>query len=114
MDKAGNHQMDIHHNIFLSRLSAEGTPVADASAQKEGYCAIKFFPNENIVVGSDNHEAEVKLEEIDVKCGNCYGAETPRHPCCETCEEVQDAYHRKGWTFNTPEKIHQVIQSLIV
>lgn len=36
MDKAGNHQLDVHHNIFLTRLSTDGTPISDVAAAKEG------------------------------------------------------------------------------
>lgn len=33
-------------------------------------------------------------------CGSCYGAERSAEECCNTCEEVRDAYLRKGWGFN--------------
>lgn len=25
----------------------------------------------------------------EVKCGSCYGAETPEQKCCNTCDEVK-------------------------
>ena len=28
--------------------------------------------------------------------------------CCNTCEEVRQAYLRKGWSFNDPNGIEQV------
>ncbi|GFT12703.1 endoplasmic reticulum-Golgi intermediate compartment protein 3 [Nephila pilipes] len=31
------------------------------------------------------------------RCESCYGAEIPPRNCCNTCEEVQDAYRMKGW-----------------
>lgn len=27
--------------------------------------------------------------------------------CCNTCEEVREAYRKKGWAFNNPEGIEQ-------
>lgn len=33
------------------------------------------------------------------ECGNCYGA-GKEGECCNTCEEVREAYQRHGWQFN--------------
>eukprot|EP00490_Sorites_sp_Unknown_P004126 CAMPEP_0114659490 /NCGR_PEP_ID=MMETSP0191-20121206/17959_1 /TAXON_ID=126664 /ORGANISM="Sorites sp." /LENGTH=113 /DNA_ID=CAMNT_0001884883 /DNA_START=280 /DNA_END=619 /DNA_ORIENTATION=- len=30
-------------------------------------------------------------------CGSCYGAESTPNQCCNTCEDIQAAYHAKGW-----------------
>lgn len=59
-------------------------------------------------------------------CGSCYGASPPesgyepsmRPPladakadcrCCNTCEEVRQAYVRKGWSFTDPNGIEQCV-----
>lgn len=34
---------------------------------------------------------------------SCYGAETEGLTCCNTCEDVREAYRRKGWAFNNPK-----------
>ena len=34
---------------------------------------------------------------------SCYGAETEGLMCCNTCEDVREAYRRKGWAFNNPK-----------
>eukprot|EP01052_Picozoa_sp_SAG31_P053359 SAG31_NODE_13643_length_855_cov_4.900419_2_plen_106_part_00 len=31
-------------------------------------------------------------------CGSCYGAAGPDE-CCNTCEDVKNAYRKKGWSF---------------
>ena len=31
-------------------------------------------------------------------CGSCYGAADPDE-CCNTCEDVKNAYRKKGWSF---------------
>jgi 7-cyano-7-deazaguanine synthase in queuosine biosynthesis len=41
-------------------------------------------------------------------CGDCYGGEKPPSGCCNTCEEVRDAYMRKGWSFTNADNIEQV------
>lgn len=41
---------------------------------------------------------------------SCYGAETTDQPCCNTCEEVREAYRIKGWAFNNPSTIDQCVK----
>lgn len=36
-------------------------------------------------------------------CPSCYGAERDPGDCCYTCEEVRQAYVRKGWSFNVDD-----------
>src|SRR6185369_16057604 len=40
-------------------------------------------------------------------CGSCYGAQTRADQCCNTCEEVREAYRIRGWAFANPEGIAQ-------
>jgi len=40
-------------------------------------------------------------------CGSCYGAQTRPEQCCNTCEEVREAYRIRGWAFANPEGIAQ-------
>lgn len=97
MDKTGDHQLNIHDNIFTTRVSRDGTPIADAVKE---------------VVGVDKHEATVDIKEHleqPTTCGDCYGAETEQHPCCNTCDEVKDAYRRKGWAFQDVVRIKQCV-----
>lgn len=52
---------------------------------------------------NDKREATVpKDEQGNVKegCGSCYGAEVFSGECCNTCNEVEAAYQRRGWHFN--------------
>ena len=41
-------------------------------------------------------------------CGSCYGGDVPESGCCTTCEDVREAYIRKGWSFSDPDSIEQV------
>lgn len=41
------------------------------------------------------------------QCGSCYGAELLADQCCDTCDEVLDAYARKGWS---PPIVHTISQ----
>lgn len=46
-------------------------------------------------------------------CGSCYGAEKEPGQCCNTCQEVQEAYRSKGWAFGGADAIEQVTDSSI-
>jgi hypothetical protein len=48
-------------------------------------------------------EEEVDDEE---ECGSCYGA-GEENECCNTCDDVKRAYHRKGWHIQTLAEISQ-------
>eukprot|EP01128_Nolandella_sp_AFSM9_P005715 TRINITY_DN2824_c0_g1_i3.p1 TRINITY_DN2824_c0_g1~~TRINITY_DN2824_c0_g1_i3.p1 ORF type:complete len:388 (-),score=68.72 TRINITY_DN2824_c0_g1_i3:71-1234(-) len=99
MDKTGNHQLNVHDHIYLTRLSKDGRPLATAEKEE---------------VGEDQHAPDVDLskpDNVDIEaCGNCYGAQSTEIPCCATCEDVQEAYRKKGWAFTTPQKIEQCIK----
>lgn len=45
-------------------------------------------------------------------CGDCGGASKPASGCCNTCEDVRQAYVRSGWAFSRPEGIEQVISRM--
>ena len=32
-----------------------------------------------------------------IKGGSCYGAEETPGQCCNTCDSIKKAYHKKGW-----------------
>jgi endoplasmic reticulum-Golgi intermediate compartment protein 3 len=54
-------------------------------------------------------EKKVMTKAIDADgaekedCPSCYGAERDPGECCHTCEEVRQAYARKGWSFNVDD-----------
>jgi len=40
-------------------------------------------------------------------CGSCYGSQEYEAQCCNTCQDVQEAYRKKGWSFQNPDSIAQ-------
>lgn len=55
------------------------------------------------------------LLQLDPKrCESCYGAETPEKRCCNTCEDVREAYRRKGWALSDVDDIKQVRMGLLL
>jgi len=97
MDISGEHQLDVDHNIFKKRIDANGIALEDKPTRHES-------------LGEDkNAEAVVKPLPADY-CGSCYGAETSPGDCCNTCDDVQKAYRRKGWSFNDPDSMEQCVR----
>ncbi|XP_064652383.1 endoplasmic reticulum-Golgi intermediate compartment protein 3-like [Lineus longissimus] len=98
MDVSGESQNDVDANLFKTRLTMEGKPVKDGEpAEKEN-------------LGEEKSVDIVKTlkKPLDpTRCESCYGAETTDLKCCNTCDDVREAYRRKGWAFTTPEEIEQ-------
>merc|ERR1711953_497307 len=90
MDVSGEQHIDIEHNIYKRRLDLQGHPIEDA--QKE----VNFGAIAKVAVNDTN----------DTGCGSCYGAETEEKKCCNTCNDVRDAYRLKTWKFD-PRGIEQ-------
>lgn len=61
-------------------------------------------------------ELDAKAEMIEKKvkdpnyCGSCYGAEMTKNQCCNTCDQVREAYRKKGWLFQPTDDIEQCFQ----
>eukprot|EP01130_Rhizamoeba_saxonica_P013682 TRINITY_DN585_c0_g1_i2.p1 TRINITY_DN585_c0_g1~~TRINITY_DN585_c0_g1_i2.p1 ORF type:complete len:381 (-),score=75.74 TRINITY_DN585_c0_g1_i2:25-1167(-) len=91
IDKAGEHQLDVDHSIVKNRMDSEGNLLNTKHHKSE--------------LRRDEHEVEMDLP--DDYCGSCYGAETKQLKCCNTCDQVQEAYRGKGWSFTNPGKIEQ-------
>ena len=95
MDVSGEQHIDIEHNIFKRRLDLDGKPIEDP--QKEhNLGAVAKISNETSKASGENKTV----------CGSCYGAETSERNCCNTCNDVREAYRIKTWKFD-PRGIEQ-------
>ncbi|XP_015748056.1 PREDICTED: endoplasmic reticulum-Golgi intermediate compartment protein 3-like [Acropora digitifera] len=47
------------------------------------------------------------LQLDENRCESCYGAETSDQMCCNTCEDVREAYRKKGWALSEVDNIKQ-------
>ncbi|CAG5125691.1 unnamed protein product, partial [Candidula unifasciata] len=95
MDVSGDSQIDIHTNLFKQRLDLNGLPINEAPEQHK--------PGE----GKPSTDLEIVTQLDPSRCESCYGAETPDQKCCNTCDEVREAYRKKGWAFQDPNSILQ-------
>ncbi len=96
MDVSGEQHIGIEHNVFKRRLDLDGRPLEDPKREQKLGEAAKIV----------NRTSEGGKEVEVVKCGSCYGAETEQKKCCNTCEEVRQAYSKKSWKFD-PRGIDQ-------
>ncbi|WWD16541.1 hypothetical protein CI109_100968 [Kwoniella shandongensis] len=93
MDISGEHQTELEHHITKKRLSKDGHVL------------------ESIEGGQLKGDVErANLKQDPNYCGSCYGASPPENGCCNSCEEVRQAYVRKGWSFNDPTGIEQCVE----
>jgi len=88
MDISGEHQLDVSHNILKKRLSPEGVPLITAPPVKD-----------EVNKKKSTSQKDEKGEDLPY-CGSCYGSELTPQQCCNTCDQVRDAYLKKGWGLN--------------
>ncbi|KAI4296350.1 hypothetical protein L6164_036315 [Bauhinia variegata] len=96
MDISGEQHIDIRHNIVKKRIDAHGNVI---QVKQDGIGAPK------IERPLQKHGG--RLEHNEHYCGSCYGADTSDDHCCNTCEEVRDAYRKKGWALTNFDMIDQ-------
>lgn len=95
MDTTGEQHLHIEHNIFKRRLDLNGKPIEDP--QRTNITDTKAV----------NKTTEKAMESSTEICGDCYGAATESLRCCNTCEEVREAYRLKKWAPPDPASIKQ-------
>ena len=88
MDVAGDSQLDVDDTLVKKSLRLDGTPRSQ----------------EEIKVETNAHHAEQKKKEEILKqklkddyCGPCFGAQEQDDQCCQTCDELIEAYKKKRW-----------------
>lgn len=96
MDISGEQHLDIRHDIIKKRIDVNGNVIEE---RKEG------IGGPQIEKPLQRHGG--RLEHNETYCGSCFGAEATDDECCNSCEEVREAYRRKGWGMTNPDLIDQ-------
>lgn len=96
MDISGEQHLDVRHDIIKKRIDSHGNVI---EARKDGIGAPK------IERPLQKHGG--RLEHNETYCGSCYGAEAADDDCCNSCEDVREAYRKKGWALSNPDLIDQ-------
>lgn len=97
MDISGEQHLDVKHNIYKKRLDPTGKVVEPPKQENLG--------GPQIEKPLQRHGG--RLQHNETYCGSCFGAEQSDDDCCNSCEEVREAYRRKGWGLSNPDLIDQ-------
>ena len=87
MDVAGDSQFNVEGDMHKVRLGRYGYPLSEAE---------KVESNEHHV-WQQMKDKIVNTTLPEGYCGPCYGAHTVEDQCCNTCDEVIQAYKTKNW-----------------
>ncbi|CAG8653378.1 14096_t:CDS:2, partial [Ambispora leptoticha] len=108
IDSAGEaYSDDLTHDIYKTRLDVNGNHIEKEKAKELGDSTKgieKFAPKQL------SNDTTADGNSTEKECGSCYGGEEPPSGCCNTCEEVREAYMKKGWSFGTADKIDQCVK----
>ena len=96
MDISGEQHLNIKHDIFKKRIDSHGNVI---ESRQDGIGAPK------IERPLQRHGG--RLEHNEKYCGSCFGAETSDEDCCNSCEEVREAYRKRGWGLTNTDLIDQ-------
>lgn len=106
MDVSGEHQIGIEHTIFKQRLDKHGNMISESMEQADLNHASHHRDEEDNGKKMKRDALQKKMQAQDY-CGSCYGAESSPEECCNTCQQVREAYRRKGWAFKSDLDIEQ-------
>lgn len=116
--------MEIHLNMTFPRIPCEllTLDVMDVSGEQQtgvihGVSKVRLSPiGEGSIPISKSalalHAQEDPAQHLDPNyCGSCYSAPSPANAikpgCCNTCEEVREAYATNSWAFGRGEGVEQ-------
>lgn len=94
MDSTGEQHLHIEHNIYKRRLNLDGHPIEEAKKE--------IIASSTTTKLNETSPVEpIKKEDEKPVCGSCYGAGQNDTHCCNSCQDVIDAYREKKWNPNT-------------
>ncbi|KAJ1833884.1 ER-derived vesicles protein erv46 [Coemansia sp. RSA 2711] len=95
LDAAGEAQINLFQHVATERLAPNGTALGEYSA-----------------AAARQHVAAPPATAADGQayCGSCYGGVAPEGGCCNSCDDVHQAYVRRGWAFSDPDSIEQCVR----
>ncbi|KLJ08831.1 hypothetical protein EMPG_15725 [Blastomyces silverae] len=124
VDKGRGERMEIHLNVTFPNLPCEllTLDVMDISGEYQtgvvhGVNKLRLSPAEEggqvlDITALQLHSKTDDAKDLDPNyCGSCYGVPAPPNAqkpgCCNTCDEVREAYAIKRWSFGRGEDVEQ-------
>lgn len=87
IDVAGDSQLDVEDTIVKKRLNRQGKALGREELEQVNKHSAK----------QDEIE-KIKKEPLpDNYCGSCFGAQEEDGQCCNTCDDLVNAYKKKKW-----------------
>ncbi|XP_071741615.1 uncharacterized protein [Rutidosis leptorrhynchoides] len=96
IDISGEQHLDIKHAVIKTRIDPNGNVIQ-----------VRYDDIGKPKIGKPMQKHGGELSHNETYCGSCYGAETNEAECCNTCDEVREAYRRRGWGLMNPDLIDQ-------
>ena len=100
-DSSGKQRLHLEDHIWKKRLSRAGALITIDEAHAIGGVVKHKLEFVNQTDGGEGEKAAAKAN-----CGDCYGADVSGR-CCNTCDEVRDAYRSRGWSMPPVDTISQ-------
>ncbi|KAF4505065.1 hypothetical protein G6O67_007054 [Ophiocordyceps sinensis] len=122
VDKGRGERMEIHLNITFPKMPCEllTLDVMDVSGEQQhgiahGVNKVRLRPQAqggSIIDIKSLALHDETAHHLDPKyCGECFGAAAPptaqKTGCCNSCDEVREAYAVQGWAFGRGEGVEQ-------
>ncbi|KAI9889553.1 MAG: hypothetical protein M1814_005156 [Vezdaea aestivalis] len=124
VDKGRGEKMEIHLNISFPRVPCEllTLDVMDVSGEQQtgvmhGVNKVRLAPLSEGGHAVDIAPLNLHSEEESAPhiapdyCGSCYSAPPPqgvvKPGCCQTCDDVREAYAQVSWAFGRGENVEQ-------
>lgn len=82
MDSSGEQHLQMEQNIYKKRLDLDGNVLQEAVKHE-------IITTTTKIASSNSNNTTT--------CGSCYGAALNDSQCCNTCEEVKEAYKYRKW-----------------
>ncbi|CAH2104739.1 unnamed protein product [Euphydryas editha] len=92
MDSSGEQHLHLDHNIHKRRLDLNGIPIEEPKKEE--------FPVSSSIKQNTS-------EVSKAMCGSCYGAAFNETQCCNTCDDVKEAYRLRRWALPDLSTIEQ-------
>lgn len=99
MDSTGEQHLHIEHNIYKRRLNLEGHQIEEAKKEEIQSSTTTKLNETSAEAAAKSKEKESEPEKP--LCGSCYGAQFNETHCCNSCQDVIDAYREKKWNPST-------------